>query len=567
MRVAGSTRAALRQVLLSRDLADQTDAVLDKAVRLARQEVGRRRPTNLEEERSAFSAALSGLGGLTQPYEIDWEVEDFSSLMWELWSSATQGTQSATRLPCLSEDEEAWQESCAELLEALRASQTWPLAKWRLRAVGICWLLAVLCIAAIKYGTWTGRQRLGLVCGIGMFPLFGELLRRYTFDTTDLQFTQPSKLKMPTVRRILLISFLLEFSGREMDEQVLDFDGFEIPAVPTLQGLPQANFAATILGEACHILVRHSAFWICMLLLLAQCFQWGFFEQLTRLLASVALVSERASVAATVVLDHGAELAFTTSSAVIAFTTGSLDLMRTTWLGVDLLDLRCTSTEWVLMARCWRIGSTLSGHAATRTNRSEVLILWASLVTSVGVALPHIASTASDLEVDGLFWTATGSAYVLPNGNLMFAFRYVEVRFVPQWANALWQALNVDITAQHDQIQRLVTNVSASLPATSHPFASATVVDVSWMHPSMRLWLYAQVFLRAVMLHFRSLLTVLATLRGCGLMVVVLLAGTGGLLFRAPCSFQSVWRSWTVMGPRGFRAVWRSFISACQTLR
>ncbi|CAE7243914.1 unnamed protein product [Symbiodinium sp. CCMP2592] len=193
MRVAGSTRAALRQVLLSRDLADQTDAVLDRAVRLARQEVGRRRPTNLEEERSAFSAALSGLGGLTQPYEIDWEVEDFSSLMWELWSSATQGTQSATRLPCLSEDEEAWQESCAELLEALRASQTWPLAKWHLRAVGICWLLAVLCIAAIQYGTWTGRQRLGLVCGIGMFPLFGELLRRYTFDTTDLQFTQPSR--------------------------------------------------------------------------------------------------------------------------------------------------------------------------------------------------------------------------------------------------------------------------------------------------------------------------------------------------------------------------------------
>ena len=52
MRVAGSTRAALRQVLLSRDLADQTDAVLDKAVRLARQEMGKRRPSNLEEERS-----------------------------------------------------------------------------------------------------------------------------------------------------------------------------------------------------------------------------------------------------------------------------------------------------------------------------------------------------------------------------------------------------------------------------------------------------------------------------------------------------------------------------------
>ena len=193
MRVAGSTRAALRQVLLSRDLADQTDVVLDKAVRLARQEMGKRRPTNLEEERSAFPSALSGLGGLTQPYEIDWEVEDFSSLMWELWSCATQGTQSATRLPCLSEDEDAWQESCAELLEALRASQTWPLARWRLRAIGICWLLAVLCIAAIQLGTWTGRQRLGWVVCIGIFSLLGELLRRYNFDSAELQFTQPSR--------------------------------------------------------------------------------------------------------------------------------------------------------------------------------------------------------------------------------------------------------------------------------------------------------------------------------------------------------------------------------------
>jgi len=415
-----------------------------------------------------------------------------------------------------------------------------------------------------------------------------------------------------------------------MVESVLDFDGFEIPDVPTLQGLPQAmplpsrrtrraqptirhtrartpganelrqfsqrpssarhaassNEAPTAPRPRPHRVLlrsrlgrwwtrlsrfsRHGAFWICMLLLLAQCFQWGFVEQLTRLLASVALVSERASVAAAGVLDHGAELASTTSSAVIAFTTGSMDLVRTAWIGIDLLDLRCTSTEGSVMGAH---GSVLadwlnstSGHAATRTNRSEVLVLWASLVTSVGVALPHVASTASDLDVDGLFWTATGSAHVLPNGYLMFAFRYVEVRFVPQWANPLWQALSVDITAQHDQIQRLVSNVSASLPAASHPLASTTMVDVSWMHLSMRLWLYAQVLLRAVMLHFRSLLTVMATLRGCGLMVVFL-AGMGGFLLRTHCRVLSVWRSWTVMGPRGFRAVWWSFIGACQTLR
>ena len=239
-----------------------------------------------------------------------------------------------------------------------------------------------------------------------------------------------------------------------MGEGVLDFDGFEIPDVPTLQGLPQAmplpsrrvrraqptrartpgaSSARRVKSSTEAVTAaprlrphrvllrsrlgrwwtrlskfsRHDAFWLCMLLLLAQFFQWGVVEQLTRLLASVALVSERASVAAAGVLDHGAELASTTSSAVIAFTTGSLDLVRTAWIGVDLLDLRCTSTEGSVMGAH---GSVLadwlnssSGHAATRTNRSDALFLWASLVTSVGVALPHVASTASDLEVDGLF--------------------------------------------------------------------------------------------------------------------------------------------------------------------
>ena len=147
--------------------------MLDKAVRLARQEMGKKRPTNLEEERSAFSAALSGLGGLTQPHEIDSEVEDFSSLMWELWSCATLGTHSATHLPCLPEDEDAWQESCAELLEALRASQTWLLAKWRLRAIGIfvCWQFC----ASLHPVRDLDRSP----TFIGICPLLGELLCRH----------------------------------------------------------------------------------------------------------------------------------------------------------------------------------------------------------------------------------------------------------------------------------------------------------------------------------------------------------------------------------------------------
>ena len=35
----------------------------------------------------------------------------------------------------------------------LRASQTWPSVKWCLKATGVSWLWAVLCIAATQHGT------------------------------------------------------------------------------------------------------------------------------------------------------------------------------------------------------------------------------------------------------------------------------------------------------------------------------------------------------------------------------------------------------------------------------
>ena len=111
-------------------------------------------------------------------------------------------------------------------------------------------------------------------------------------------------------------------------------------------------------------------------------------------------------------------------------------------------------------------------------HRSEALALWASLVSSVSISLPYVASTAADLEAHGLYWSATGSAYVLPSGYLMFAFRYVEVRFVAQW-NPLWQALNLSITTQHEQILRLIGNITASLPASSNLHEQAAMVDVS----------------------------------------------------------------------------------------
>ena len=104
---------------------------------------------------------------------------------WELWARATQGTQSATRLPCLAEDDDAWQSACEELLEVVRASRIWLRAKWRLRAIGAMWFSALACLIAVQWGTWTGRTRLMLVCASIVLPLVSEVLRRHWPQSND----------------------------------------------------------------------------------------------------------------------------------------------------------------------------------------------------------------------------------------------------------------------------------------------------------------------------------------------------------------------------------------------
>ena len=276
----------------------------------------------------------------------------------------------------------------------------------------------------------------------------------------------------PTVRRILLISFLLEFSGPAMAEGVLDFDGFEIPAVPTLQGFPQAMPLPSHRGRRAQPIVRHT----------------------------------RAPSSDTFRSDHPRR-------------------------GVShpLMRLRRTANS--------RVG--FRGFGLRQQQGSWIMALsWPLLLRRLLPSPPSRWTSCAPHGLAWIFWT--------------FCARCGKPSVWTSRPNMI-------------KIQRLVTNVSASLPAASHPLASATVVDVSGMHPSMRLWLHAQVSSAHVMLHFRSLLTVLATLRGC--LMVVFLAGMGGLLLRAHCRFQSVWQSWTVIGPRGFRAPWWSFISARQTLR
>ena len=58
-------------------------------------------------------------------------------------------------------------------------------------------------------------------------------------------------------------------------------------------------------------------------------------------------------------------------------------------------------------------------------------------------------------------------------GFLLLDFEYTEVRFAARWANPFWEALQLDIDTQYDQIYSLVDNFSSAVVLGTPGFASS----------------------------------------------------------------------------------------------
>ena len=120
-----------------------------------------------------------------------------------------------------------------------------------------------------------------------------------------------------------------------------------------------------------------------------------FLEQLTKVAGSIARVTESISLAAASAIDHGTGLAASTSSAVLAFSTGAVGLAQTAWQGVDLLDLHCVKTTGTITAAHnqalidWLRGP-FSG-ALLGSNDSVILGLWEALVQSLHLHLANFS--------------------------------------------------------------------------------------------------------------------------------------------------------------------------------
>ena len=179
MRVAGSTRHALRGVFLKHQLPwDWSDSELDKWVRAVRKSLSGRLEGAEQESKALSSGLLPAVSQLVQLEEVEaWDDEQWCELCWDVLEAATAQTQSFLRFPSLRENGDAWR----ELTEALReGTQTKAVPRtfilWGCFGGGACVLLSTLFVSM------SGRMLLWSVLGAVCLAVAGEAWRRWGAD-------------------------------------------------------------------------------------------------------------------------------------------------------------------------------------------------------------------------------------------------------------------------------------------------------------------------------------------------------------------------------------------------
>ena len=255
--------------------------------------------------------------------------------------------------------------------------------------------------------------------------------------------------------------------------------------------------------------------------------QEGPLSQVTRLMSSVANVGESASRAASAILDTGADFTSSASSAMLAISGTTYDAASAAWSGIDLLDLRCSKTIGRITAddgnllAAWLNSST--GLAATKCAHASARELWSSLATSIGVAMPQAQASTEKLTSSGHFWQASGKAVLLASGYTALEFSCVEVTFVPQWANPVWAAFELNVTSEYQQIANYVDTFIQAAPAANLSWGPLSDESLATMSLPVRMTAKLKYVSRAVYLVFRCFLAELSSLWGGGIVLAAIL--------------------------------------------
>ena len=182
----------------------------------------------------------------------------------------------------------------------------------------------------------------------------------------------------------------------------------------------------------------------------------GPLTQLTDMLRSMATVTRSAGEAASLVFDGGAGIAIRGASAMLGLSASGYDVLESAWHGIDLLEVRTTAGSGnIVAAAAEELGDWLEGSsgAASTSVPLQARHAWASLCRSASLTMPAFFSSLEYFDESGTFEVHEATISLASTGHFRFHYRQIQISFRPLWANPLWELLEPNLTAEHQQIR------------------------------------------------------------------------------------------------------------------
>ncbi len=216
--------------------------------------------------------------------------------------------------------------------------------------------------------------------------------------------------------------------------------------------------------------------------------------QVARIIGAAADLSEHTTGVAVQALNATTQLASGATELFISVASGGLTSGANLWRGVDLTGLyarRCAgqllvdgdstlemwlnSTQALILVPCLEPPLQRQLLAASQT---------------VGMTMPSAQTSTEELELDGSYRAVRIWGSLHGSGQIQLQFDFVQVDFIPRWANPLWQQWQIPLDGEREQVMRLLRQTVVQLPAPPIHTGQAVLEiqpEIAWTHVRDRL--------------------------------------------------------------------------------
>lgn len=217
------------------------------------------------------------------------------------------------------------------------------------------------------------------------------------------------------------------------------------------------------------MLKGNSLMWMALIVAILWSGHEGPIAQLTDMLRTVATVTRSAGGAAVLLFESSSGISIRASSAVLEVTASSLDVFQAAWHGVVLVQVRSNATGYIEAVDSQDLGDWLESEKGGSTTSAPAAVrgAWASLARSSSLSMPILRSSYEFFDELGSYESYEARIRLGDSGHYHFSYRQIQVRFRPQWANPMWDMLELNLSAEHLQIRRALDDVIRVINASA----------------------------------------------------------------------------------------------------